>query len=122
MATSAEKWAQQLQRAASNVELWDSTVKQMYKSGDIENAGGGGYSLSSAAKYVAEQISGVAVDEENVSNAEPYVFKDGSGFLLYAGENFSDIIFLPENEVADLRKTWAEAREVMDKADPSLKK
>lgn len=90
--------------------------------GDVLGSGGGGYSNGiPARKKVLEEfvrsygydVNDPAVRErfdlDSTDISEPWVFKDGSGFLLYAGPQLWDIIFLPPEEIENLKRIWKDA-------------
>lgn len=122
MGSLAEQWSERLQAVAGNDLAWDAVTAEMSQSGDVFGSGGGGYSNGiPARKWVLEKVvwrKGYDANEpavrkmfdlDSTDMSEPWVFKDGSGFLLYAGPQLWDIIFLPSVEVESLKRIWKNA-------------
>ncbi|MGA9863061.1 MAG: hypothetical protein WBQ19_13180, partial [Terriglobales bacterium] len=105
--TLAEKWAQifrveggQWPEDGHWPEEWCAIEREMDRSGDVANSGGGGYEDEKS---------------EGGNLGTPYVFTDNSGFLLSGGDDkdFPAIRLFSEAEIAQLQNTWGRAAAII---------
>jgi hypothetical protein len=77
-------------------EEWLAVEREMEKSDDVANCGGGGYESEKS---------------EGGNAGTPYVFIDNSGFLLSGGDGkaFPAIRIFSAQEIAELKAVWARA-------------